>query len=229
MENSNNETTSSKKRWYHRKGCMVSLVLIGIIAFGLASPFLLRAYTALRFRGDTYTIEKVPSRPIAIVFGARVLRNGRLSTMLRDRVSTAADLYHAGKIDQILMTGDNREEDYNEPEAMRQHAIQLGVPDEVIILDPLGIRTYDSCYRAYHLFDIEEAILVTQNFHLDRALLLCDAMGMDVVGVWADYHRPTGQYGGRSARWSKWREIGATTLAFIDLIRRPDPILIPTP
>lgn len=200
---------------------MIARILLITMLLGIASPFLLRAFTALRFRDDTYRVEDVPARRVAIVFGAKIEWNGRPSTMLRDRVATAADLYFAGKVEQILMTGDNREANYNEPEAMRQYALRLGVPNEVIILDPLGVRTYDSCYRAYHLFEIDEAILVTQNFHLDRALLLCNSMGMDVVGVWADYHHPNGY--GRVERSNKFREVAATTLAFIDLVRQPIP------
>ncbi len=197
-------------------GIIVALILL------LVSPLVLRAYTALQYRDDTYRVDNVPTREVAIVFGARVLSNGRPSTMLRDRITTAADLYHAGKVDYILLTGAGVEADYNEPAAMRDYIMRLGVPDEVIWQDPLGLRTYDSCYRARHEFDIEAAILVTQNFHLDRALLLCDSLGIDVVGVWADYHRPNG-YLPRSINYSRLREIPATTLAVFDLIRRADP------
>jgi SanA protein len=196
----------------------IALTLIGL----LAAPFLLRAYTDHRYDARVYRVASVPARPTAVIFGARVLPNGRPSTMLRDRVATGADLYHAGKVEQLLMTGDNREASYNEPEAMRQYALSLGVPAEAILLDPAGLRTYDSCHRANHRYGIDRAILVTQEFHLDRALLLCDALGMDVVGVAADYHRPNG-YSDRSIRWQNLREIGATAVAYLDLLRRPSP------
>jgi SanA protein len=228
MDTQPNEQLPTTPRWYRRRGCSISLIILIIVLFLLLSPFLLRAYTALRFRDDTYTVETVPSRRVAVIFGAQVYRNGRLSPMLRDRVATAADLYHAGKVEMILLTGDNRESNYNEPGAMRAYALNLGIPDEAILLDPLGIRTYDSCYRAYHVFDIDEAILVTQNFHLDRALLLCQSMGIDVVGVSADYHHPNG-YGGSAATMNKWREVGATALAFLDLVRRPNPNIVDAP
>lgn len=193
------------------------LFLSGLACF---SPFILRFYTDWRFGQDIYTVESAPAKPVALVFGAQVYRSGRLSAMLADRVAAAAALYHAGKVDYVLMTG-YREENtaYDEPGAMRRYAMTLGVPSESILLDPLGLRTYDSCYRAQRVYDIHEAILVTQNFHLDRALMLCQGLGIDAVGVAADDQRPTG-YSPRSMRWQMWREV-----ALLDLIRRPMPSL----
>lgn len=216
MTDGNSATLMGMKR----RVILLSIV-VGLVALML-TPLALRAYTALEYRDTIYRVDNVPVRPVAIVFGARVLANGRLSTMLRDRVATAADLYHAGKIERVLLTGAGETDDYNEPAAMREYLLRLGVPDEAILLDPLGLRTYDSCYRARHEYDIHSATLVTQNFHLDRAMLLCDSMGIDVVGVWADYHRPNG-YLARSINYSRMREIPATMLAFVDLMRRADP------
>ncbi len=105
---------------------------------------------------------------------------------LYDRVATAVDLYQRGLVNKLLLTGDNRFVNYNEPEAMRRTAVKLGVPDEDLVLDYAGRRTYDSCYRAREIFGVNRAILVTQAFHLDRALYLCDAFGIDSVGVVAD-------------------------------------------
>lgn len=191
----------------------------------MISPFLLRAYTALRYAPHVQSVNEVEAKSVAIVFGARVMPSGRLSTMLRDRVATAADLYHAGKVSNILMSGDHHLPEYNEPGAMRDYAVRLGVPSEAILLDPAGLRTYDSCYRAKNLYHIENAILVSQAFHLDRALWLCEALGIEGVGVYADYHRPSGEYSRRSSRWSQWREVAATTVAFWDVLTRPAPIL----
>lgn len=211
-------------RWFFRtiKWSIMLALILSIFAF--LTPFALRSYTAWRYDGDIYTVEDVPAddKRTAIVFGARVMSSGRLSTMLRDRVATGADLYHAGKVDTLLMTGDNREVSYNEPGAMRDYAIRLGVPAEAIILDPAGLRTYDSCYRAKDEFGIDAAILVTQDFHLDRALMICDALGIEAVGVAADYHRPYG-YSSRAMGWSNWREVAATTVAFMDVILRQSP------
>jgi SanA protein len=193
-------------------GCWLLLILISIPLL----PFGLRAYTAWAYADDIYSVQKVPSQRVAIIFGARIYSNTRLSPMLRDRVATGADLYFADKVDVLLMSGDGRDQYYNEPGAMRRYAIQLGVPEDAILLDAAGLRTYDSCQRAEDVYNLDSAILVTQAFHLDRALLLCNSLGVESDGVAADYHHPNG-YGGRGERWSHWREIGATTLAFMDL------------
>src|SRR5574341_579789 len=202
---------------------MVKLILLAVL-LAVIVPIALRGLMALRWRADTYTVETVPYRRAAIVFGAEVRRDGRLSAMLADRVATAVDLYRAGKVEVILMTGDNSRADYNEPGAMRAFAIEMGVPAEAIVLDYAGRRTYDSCYRARVIFGLREAILVSQNFHLDRALTLCNALGVQSVGVWADYQRPSG-YSRRSIAYSWLREYPAMVVAVIDLLRRPEPIL----
>lgn len=184
----------------------------------------LRGYTALRARDQVYTIQTVPERRVAIIFGALVHPSGRLSHMLADRVATGADLYRAGKVDVLLLTGDNRVAHYNEPEAMRRYALQLGVPEDALVLDYAGRRTYDSCYRAKKIFRVDEAILVTQRFHLDRALLICNTLGVESVGVAADVQRPHG-YKLSSMLFSQVREFPATAAAVIDLVRRPEPVL----
>jgi SanA protein len=120
------------------------------------------------------------------------------------------------------MSGDNRTLDYNEPGAMRDYAIGLGVPEEDIILDYAGRRTYDTCYRARHIFGVEQAILVTQNFHLPRALFTCSAFGIESSGVSADLRT----YSRRSMEFWQIREVAATSQAFIDVyLTRPLPVL----
>ena len=199
------------------------LILL-IAALPVLIALALRGYAAWRAKDQIYTIQAVPERRVAIVFGALVHPNGRLSHMLADRVATGADLYHAGKVEVLLMTGDNSVVTYNEPEAMRQYALSLGVPDKAIVLDYAGRRTYDSCYRARDIFQVDEAILVTQRFHLDRALLTCNALGVDAVGVAADVQRPQG-YTFSSMMFSQTREFPAMAVAVLDLLRRPKPIL----
>ena len=165
----------------------VALTLGGLGLFGLLLPrFIILLYAQPR----TFSAADVPARRVAIVFGAGI-RNGQPSPVLRDRVQTAANLYFSGKVEKILMSGDNRYVDYNEPEAMRQYALTLGVPDEDIVLDYAGRRTYDTCYRARDIFQLDSAILVTQDFHLPRAIYLCNMLGVDGVGVPADiqYYR----------------------------------------
>lgn len=169
-----------------------------------------------------YSPDDVPPDRVAIVFGARVYPDGRLSAMLQDRVERAVQMYHAGKVQKLLLSGDNRFADYNEPGRMMAYALSRNVPAEDIQLDHAGRRTYDTCYRAREIFQLRSAILVTQEFHLPRALFTCRNLGLDAVGVSADlrpYHR-------RSIRWSEMREVPAAIVALFDIIRRqPAPVL----
>jgi SanA protein len=164
---------------------MLAAAILGALALVAVGLILgLRAWTDWRYRARTYALADVPPRPVALVFGAGVWPDGSLSDILADRVAVAAELYHLGKVDKLLMSGDYRH--YDEPAHMRSYALQLGVPDEDIVLDSYGRRTYDSCYRAKHIFRVDAAILVTQAYHLDRALLIADRLGIDAVGVPAD-------------------------------------------
>ncbi len=209
------------RRTARRRRLKYVLLVTGlIVGAGLLSPLLLRAWVGLKYKGRIYTLQDVPARPVAIVFGAGITRDGWPMPALADRVWTAAELYKAGKVRKLLMSGDNRFIDYNEPGAMRRYALELGVPDEDIVLDYAGRRTYDTCYRAGYIFGVQEAILVTQHFHLDRALYICDSLGIDVVGVAAD-QRPY-----LAARFWWWREVAAVTNAWFDLnVFRPTPVL----
>ncbi len=179
----------------------------------------LRLFSEVWSRGHIYSAADVPQKPAALVFGARVYSSGRPSAMLADRIATGVDLYHAGKVEQLIMSGDGRSTHYNEPDAMRQYALARGVPDEAIVIDPYGLRTYESCVRASEQFGVTDIILVTQDFHIDRALLTCRGLGLDAAAVAADYQRPNG-YSRYSLTYSRLREIPATLGAVIDITRK---------
>jgi SanA protein len=204
-----------------RKGLVVFLVIVFAGAALLSLPLVLRTWVARQYRDRTFTlVEDVSPKPAAIVFGAGYLPSGRLSDALADRMETAIDLYEAGKVNKLLLTGDNRRADYNEPAAMANYAEARGIPREDLILDYAGRRTYDSCYRAGEIFGLEQAILVTQAFHLPRALFTCDHLSLEVVGVIADRHRYL-----RTA-WYELRELAALTRAWFDLyLVKPLPVL----
>ncbi len=209
-------------RWHALIGGLLMLVMpIGAVAA-------LRGYSAWAARDQTYTLQTVPERPVAIIFGAWVMNNEHPSAMLADRIKMGAALYHSGKAQVLLLTGDNHVDSYNEPEAMRQYALSLGVPDSALVLDYAGFRTYDSCYRARDVFKLTRAILVTQAFHLDRALLICNGLGIDAVGVSADVMRPTG-YSWRSLLVSELREYPSTALSVLDLMRGKQPAFLGDP
>lgn len=196
------------------------ILTVGLL--GLLGLLLPRLVTAIYAAAHILPVDQVPAERVAIVFGAGLTRDGTPTAVLRDRVETAAQLYFSGKAEKLLMSGDNRFVEYNEPEAMRQYAIDLGVPDEAIVLDYAGRRTYDTCYRAKAIFGVERAILVTQDFHLPRALYLCNALGIEAVGVKANnfYYRKISRL-----IWNT-RELLATFGAVVDVqIAKPMPVL----
>ena len=170
-----------------------------------------------------YTVEEAPEGySVAIVFGAGLHWDGSPTSVLRDRVKAAVDLYDQDKVQKLLFSGDNRFVDYNEPGAMQEYALELGVPEEDIVLDYAGRRTYDTCYRANAIFKVNKAILVTQRFHLPRALFLCDQTGIISQGVESDLR----DYSKYSLRYWNLREILATMSAMWDVwFKHPIPVL----
>jgi vancomycin permeability regulator SanA len=161
--------------------------MVVVAALGLASLIAFKVWVDVQTAGLIYdSDDNVPPHHVALVFGAGLNAAGGPSAMLYDRVATAADLYKGNKVDKLLMTGDNSEVNYNEVEVMRQTAIDLDVPDEDIVLDYAGFNSWDSCYRAREVFGLKDAILVTQRFHLPRALYACNYLKVRSVGVAAD-------------------------------------------
>jgi SanA protein len=209
-------------KWIRRFFAMLFRLLLILAGTTVAVLLGLRLVTGLYARSRIHPAAQVPARRVAIVFGAGLARNGGASPVLQDRVQTAADLYFAGRVEKLLMSGDNRFVDYNEPAVMRAAALALGVPDEAIVLDYAGRRTYDTCYRARAIFGLSEAVLVTQAFHLPRAIYECIRLGVDSVGVAADrnvYRKSVLLY------WNG-RELLATVAALWDVnIGHPVPVL----
>jgi len=201
---------------------MLTGAFIILLVAGSLVLLLPRLVTYLHALSRTFETEDVPSHKVAIVFGAGLWRDGSPTPVLRDRVATAAELYFKGKVDKILMSGDNSTDYYDEPTAMQSYAIELGVPEDVIVLDYAGRRTYDTCFRARDVFKINEAILVTQSFHLPRAVYTCNALGVNSVGVASDLRT----YRRGSLLYWNMREVPATLVAMLDIhITRPTPIL----
>jgi vancomycin permeability regulator SanA len=164
----------------------------------------------LRTTGD------VPRTEVAVVFGAG-LWDGEPSPYLAHRLDTAAALYRAHRVEVLLVTGDNSREDYDEPDAMRAYLTRHGVPDGRIVSDYAGFDTWDSCVRAKKIFGVDRAVLISQGFHIRRAIALCEAAGVRSYGVAAqDKHDVTWYYGGS-------REILAAGKAALDTVFHPDP------
>lgn len=199
------------------RGCAVVLLMLILL---MLFPLLWRRAMRMHYDSEIYSVETAPEAPVAVVFGAAVLRDGRLSTVLRDRMDTAIALYQAGKVDKLLVSGDNSRDGYDEPSAMMAYAIARGVAPDDVQPDYAGHRTYDTCYRAQAVFQVEEALLVTQHFHLPRAIFTCRQLGVAANGVSADQRLY------RAGRWYETRETAASLVALWDVIRRePPPVL----
>jgi SanA protein len=184
------------------------LLAVFLVSLGLLPKFILEVV----YQDQIHEVEGAPTGRVAIVFGAGLYRNGRPSPVLVDRVTAAVRLYQDGKVDALLMTGASRPPNYNEPAAMRQLAIEMGVPAEAILIDELGDRTFESCRRARETFGIQQALLVSQRYHLPRALILCQSMGMQVEAVSSDLRFY------RAYRFWEIREIPATLRALWDIL-----------
>jgi len=204
---------------------MRRIIRIGLAAavLGAGAAVAIWAYVQWRYDRLIWTdMSAVPARPVAIVFGAGIRPDGGLSPMLRDRMDTAMDLYRAGLVQKLLVSGDNRFVDYDEPGRMYDYAIARGLPPEDVVRDYAGRRTYDTCYRAPAVFGVTRAILVTQHFHLPRAIFTCRNLGVDAVGFSADRRTYF------SNPYYRLRDAFATLLAWWDVaIARPTPVLGP--
>src|SRR3954447_2378287 len=164
---------------------------VAALALMLLLPLLIiRTKAHGRMAGDP---EALPHRAGALVPGAGLNASGSVSWFLRDRLDGAIALYRLGKVDGLLLSGDNHVESYDEPSAMRAYALRKGVPPGAITLDYAGFDTYDTCARASRIFGVTSAIVVTQGYHLPRAVYLCRSVGIDAVGLAiADWgHVPT--------------------------------------
>ncbi len=169
--------------------------------------------------GRLRTTADVPRTGVAVVFGAGLWR-GEPSPYLAHRLDAAAELYRSGRVRVVLVTGDNSREDYDEPDAMRAYLTGKGVPDGRIVSDYAGFDTWDSCVRAKKIFGVDEAVLISQGFHIRRAVALCQEAGVTSYGVGVDdVHDATWYYGGV-------REVAAAGKALMDAVVEPDPVFL---
>lgn len=170
-----------KRIWRYWK--LTYLLLIGSIVLWGPTIYANLSTRSIRYELTRTPASKVPARDVAIVFGAGVYADGTPTPYLQWRVETAVRLYKAHRVKKLLMTADNSTSHYNEPVAMQRAAIGLGVPEQDIVLDYAGFNTYDSCYRAHAIFKVQSAILVTQGYHLPRALVACNGLHVPSIGV----------------------------------------------
>jgi vancomycin permeability regulator SanA len=199
-----------------------ALFLAGIGLAGIAVLGGSVGFVRLTSAGHLHTPESVPSAPVALVLGARVFPSGTPSPFLAARLDLAHRLYRDGKVRAVLVSGDNLAPEYNEPDAMRAYLINAGMPAEAVVADYAGFDTYDSCVRSRRIFGVDRLVIVTQGYHLPRAVATCRALGLDATGVGDDSLRHT-----RAWRRGAIRDQLACVKTVIDLVTGRDPVLGP--
>ncbi|CAI9411361.1 SanA/YdcF family protein [Aestuariimicrobium sp. T2.26MG-19.2B] len=197
----------------------VALALTSVAAIGLAPTAIVHALAWGHQAGST---NAAPHRDVLLVLGAGVLPDGQPGAYLKARLDLAADLYASGKASVILVSGDNREANYNEPLAMQRYLVRHGVPAGRIVRDPAGFDTYDSCVRAKRIYGVSRLTLVTQGYHLPRAVATCRMVGVDTFGV--------GDHSAKAASPGQWRygvvrELPAAWKTMYDVVSRRTPTL----
>ena len=182
-------------------------------------------YVVWSARAEILSQEEAPPANLdcILVLGCGVHADGTPTPMLRSRMTRAVELYQAGWADKLLLSGDNSRADYNEVATMKTLALEGGVPEEDIVLDHAGFSTYDSLYRAQDVFLVKRLVIVTQEYHLSRALYLADALGLEAWGVPPAPRNDAGQIM-RDAR-----EILARDKAILWAILQPEPKFLGDP
>ena len=203
-----------KKELLFKIVCYFLLVFILMLVSISMLSYHIKSYSEPYIYDNSSEMPEVYS---VIVLGASVLPSGELSTMLKDRVESALLLYEQGKVQRFLVSGDNGTTTYNEPIAMKKYLRERGVPEESIFMDFAGFDTYDSVYRASYIFEINNAIVVSQRFHLPRAIYIARKMGLNYYG----YNGDRREYDMESR--NRYREIAANVKAFLELLINKEP------
>lgn len=193
------------------------LTKVALIGAGLALVLTLlvaavNVYVLLEGEDSTASVADVPRAEVAVVPGALVKPDGEMSAMLGDRVEQALRLWHAGKVKKILVSGDHGTWKYDEPDTMREALVRGGVAPQDIFEDHAGFDTWATMVRARNIFGVHKAVVVTQGFHMPRALYLADAAGIDASGLTADLH-----HWGYQGRKSEVREVLSRVKAVADV------------
>lgn len=206
------------------KIAIIVCICLGIV--GTATVFVIDGYVKHVGKANILTTDEAAALDdvdCIIVLGCQVKADGSLSKMLRDRLITGVELYKAEASPKLLMSGDHGRVDYDEVAAMKNYAMENGVPSEDVFMDHAGFSTYETVYRAKEIFGADKVIIVTQEYHLYRALAIADSLGLEAVGVPADLRT----YSGQMSR--EVREIAARVKDFFYIIFKPDPVYLGEP
>lgn len=209
------------KKWFKEVSylkILMSLIIVGLA--GIVVIICINGYVKASVKNRIITPEEAAALEevdCILVLGAGVFDNGRPSSMLSDRLSVGVDLYKSGASDRLLMSGDHGRVGYDEVNVMKQYAIDAGIPSSEIFMDHAGFSTYESLYRARDIFEADKIIIVSQEYHLYRALYIGEKLGLEVYGVASDPR----QYAGQSKR--EVREVLARVKDFLYVIAKPKP------
>lgn len=199
----------------------IIFVLLSILFISI--PSFIYLLISRSYRDEVYSnVNLVESEYSALVLGAGLDVFGEPSSILKDRVKAATELYFSGKVSKLIMSGDNRYLNYNEPDAMREYAVELGVDNSDIISDYAGRRTYDSCYRVKNIFNQTNIVVVTQSFHITRAMFICNSLGIKTQGYISDVENKYDNF-----NWNYWkvRDIFALSQSILEIYIYPPEVV----
>ncbi len=198
----------------------IFIVVLCLILVGMATVFGVDAYVKSTASKNIITLEqaeKLQNVDCIIVLGCQVHPDGNPSIMLNDRIKRGVELYELGVSQKIIMSGDHGQVEYDEVNAMKQTAVDMGVASSDIFMDHAGFSTYETVYRAKEIFGAKRVVIVTQQYHLYRAVYIAKQLGLEAYGVNSDYHQFRGQF------FRDVREILARNKDFVKCIYKPEP------
>lgn len=196
------------------------VIVLCIFVLGAGTLFGVNSYVKSSASDRIITSEeaaKLTDVDCILVLGCQVKDDGTPSDMLKDRLTRGIEVYNLGAAPKLLMSGDHGREEYDEVGTMKQYAIDAGIASEDIFMDHAGFSTYESVYRAKEIFEADKIIIITQEYHLYRALYIAEELGVESYGVSSDYHT----YAGQSMR--ECREILARCKDFVTTKFKPEP------
>lgn len=214
----NTSNLIDKKEVFRKKPLFFKLLkkLFWVGFIFLLFIFLINFYIIYSSRSQVfYQTKDLPEYQTVLLLGAKVYQNKYLSLVMQDRADTAIELYNLGKVKKILVSGDHSTKDYDEVNTIKNYLLRKGISEVDIFTDHAGLDTYDSIYRAKNIFEVESIIIVTQKFHLSRAIYLANSLEIKNIGIVAD-KRP-------SFLINSIRELLARVKAFFDIILSSQP------
>ena len=195
------------------------MIVIILFVLGIAATFVINGYVVSSTKDQILSIEQTANidADCIIVLGAGLKADGTPNHMLEDRILTGIEIFHTSPTNRLLMSGDHGRKNYDEVNAMKRYAMEREIPSETIFMDHAGFSTYETMYRAKAIFQAKKVIIVTQRYHLHRALYIAKALGLEAYGVASDQRTYQGQ------AYRDFREFLARNKDFIKVILKPNP------